>query len=162
MPEFPGLINITHIGEGAFGQIYKGFHKIEMKEYVVKQIKFTEKFTKEDAMNEAVILANLSDNPHENVIKYKDSYLKDNEIFIIMEYCAKGTLQQLIDEKKISQKFPVDEQIIKDILFSSLKALNHLHQLNIIHRDIKPTNIFLDESGKIKLGDLGVSRKLID
>jgi NIMA (never in mitosis gene a)-related kinase len=76
-----------------------------------------------------------------------------------MEYCEKGDLDKLILQNKNNRNIVV-EQLIWDILFQTLNALNYIHNdKKILHRDIKPSNIFLDKDYNIKLGDFGLSRK---
>ena len=79
---------------------------------------------------------------------------------IIMEYCQKGSLWQLIKEKIKNKEFPFREEIIGDYLENLLKGLGHIHGLGIIHRDIKPHNIFLGDDSIIKIGDFGISKIL--
>ena len=94
---------------------------------------------------------------HQNIIKFYDFIEDDDKFYIIMELAQEGTLTDFI----VSQKGKsLNEDDILDIFSQLLLAVYNLHQNKIIHRDIKPDNIFIDINGCIKLGDLGVSKKI--
>ena len=96
---------------------------------------------------------------HPNIVQYKESFVSADEILIVMEQCAGGDLAQLIAyHKSTSSYFP--ETTILDWLAQMLSALQHIHSLKIIYRDIKPANIFLTLDRKLKFGDFGVSKVL--
>jgi NIMA (never in mitosis gene a)-related kinase len=74
-----------------------------------------------------------------------------------MEYANKGDMYQILKEQRTRKKF-ISEKDMWDYSYQLLKAINFLHDNNIIHRDIKCLNIFLSDHKTIKLGDLGVSK----
>ena len=74
-----------------------------------------------------------------------------------MEYCEGGDLEQLIENKK---KFPLDEELIWKIFIQITIGLTAIHNLKILHRDLKSSNIFLTKDLNVKIGDLGVAKKL--
>lgn len=67
-----------------------------------------------------------------------------------MDYCALGSIKDLI----LTGEEPLDEEQIKFVIFSAVKALTYLHSQNIIHRDVKAANILLNERGEVKIADL--------
>ena len=74
-----------------------------------------------------------------------------------MEYADNGDLLEKIKKyKKLNKYIPEDE--IMSIFIQTVNALKRLHQLNIMHRDIKSANVFLNKDGKAQLGDLNVSK----
>ncbi len=75
---------------------------------------------------------------------------------ILMDYCALGSIKDLI----LTGEEPLDEEQIKFVIFSAVKALTYLHSQNIIHRDVKAANILLNERGEVKIADFGVSDQL--
>ena len=79
--------------------------------------------------------------------------MKDGKLWLIMEYCAAGSVADLI---KI-RRHPLNETQIAAILYASLKGLEYLHETKKVHRDIKAGNILLNTSGQAKLADFGVS-----
>jgi len=83
----------------------------------------------------------------------------ESELCIIMEYCGCGDLAQKVERYKRRRQY-IDEDVIWRYLVQSLKALEHLHEKNICHRDIKVANCFLAEDGSVKIGDMNVSKRL--
>ncbi len=94
----------------------------------------------------------------EYIVKYFGSYLKNNHLWLIMEYCSAGSV---IDIIKMT-KNPLGENLIASILKQILYGLDYLHENKKIHRDVKAGNILLDEYGNAKLADFGVSTELMD
>lgn len=109
------------------------------------------------ARDEARILEVLN---HPNIIKFKDVF-KDKKMFlnVVMEYADDGDLiSKMKMMRKNNQRFTEDE--ILDIFTQLCLALKHIHDRKILHRDLKPHNIFLTRRGIVKLGDFGVSKVL--
>ena len=112
---------------------------------------------KENALNEVRILASIK-NPH--IISYKDAFLDENAttLCIIMEYAAGGDTYQKIQQLQKTRQFMKEEDIWR-IFYHMVKGLKALHQMKILHRDLKCANVFLSKDEKlVKLGDLNVSK----
>jgi len=92
------------------------------------------------------------------IISYYGSYFKENELWIVMEYCGAGSVSDLM---RITDKTMNEDQIAV-ILKDALKGLLYLHSKRKIHRDIKAGNILLNNKGEGKLADFGVSGQLSD
>ena len=154
---------ITKIGKGNFGSIYKIRRKSDNKIFCWKEMDYghmTQK-EKQSIVNEVNILREFR---HPNIVKYYDRIIdkKNTKIYIIMEYCENGDINQLIKKYKKNKEYIPEEKIWK-ILIQLLLALNECHnhkEGKILHRDIKPSNVFLDKDNNIKLGDFGLSRML--
>lgn len=118
--------------------------------------KLTEK-EKENALNEVRILASIQ---HPNVISYKESFFEDKSstLCIVMEYADGGDLLEKITSIKSGKSNRLSEKTVWSILIQMVHGLEALHELKIIHRDIKCANIFLTKDGMVKLGDLNVSK----
>ena len=153
-----GFIIIDKIGEGAFSSVYKVKRKEDGLVYALKKVKFLKLKEKEklNSLNEIRILSSINS---QNVISYKEAFFdeKDSTLNIIMEYADKGDLFQLISEYK-KKKEHFEENEIWDALIQLLNGLKALHDLNILHRDLKSANVFLFSNGLAKLGDLNVSK----
>jgi serine/threonine protein kinase len=93
---------------------------------------------------------------HENIIKLLGSEINNEELFLYMEYVSGGSLRSLLD---IFGGF--NEKLIQKYLSQILQGLKYLHNLGIIHRDLKCANILLDPSGKVKISDFGCSKQII-
>ena len=92
------------------------------------------------------------------IVQYYGSYMKDNDLWLILEYCNPGSVADII---KITKK-TLSEAEIASICHAVLKGLEYLHDTKKIHRDIKAGNILLDHQGNAKLTDFGVSAQLIN
>ena len=107
---------------------------------------------------------------HPNIIHFREGYMtKSQKYCIVMDFAAGGDLHSLIKEKHIQKKQNEDKKIgyweeeqILSWFTQICLAIKHSHDRHILHRDIKPQNIFLTESGDIKLGDFGVAKVLND
>ena len=147
------------LGEGSFGKAYLAICENDDKKYVIKQVimdGMTDK-EKRETFNEASILKRLD---HPNIIKFKEVFIQrkpKEALNIVTEYADGGDLDQKIEAQK---KKPFPETQIIDYFTQICLALQHLHKKNIIHRDLKGGNVFLMQSGLVKLGDFGVAKGL--
>ena len=153
-----GFKILSKVGEGSYSTVLKVQRIEDGNIYALKRVKFKKLSDKEkqNALNEIRILASIKD---KNVISYKEAFFdeKDSSLGIVMEYADKGDLFQVITERKKTKNY-FDEQEIWKTFVQLLKGLKSLHDLNILHRDIKSANVFLFEGGICKLGDLNVSK----
>lgn len=106
--------------------------------------------------NEILILKSLN---HPNIVRYVDSFLVDDTVYIVMEFASKGDLNQHIRKVKEEGSFILEDQIWK-WFFQLASALQYIHSHKILHRDIKVHNAFISGSNEIKLGDFGISKLL--
>ena len=146
------------IDNGASGMVYKILNKKNNKYYILKQTLSKKIDDIEKSKNEANILKSIN---HENIVKYYDSYEEDNSFYIIMEYCDNSDLSDFIKKYKKDGKL-IDENIIYIIVLDICKGLKEIHSKSLIHRDLKPENLFISKDYKIKIGDFGISKILIN
>lgn len=121
----------------------------------VKMVKLSER-EKQNALNEVRILASIN---HSNIIGYKEAFFEDStsSLCIIMEYADGGDMMKLINtHKKKGTRF--SEKEVWYYFIQIVRGMKALHDLKILHRDIKCANIFLTKDGTVKLGDLNVSK----
>ena len=149
---------INKLGDGAYSVVYKVRRKQDNKIYALKKVKLKDLCDKEkqNALNEVRILASVKSN---FVISYKEAFIDedDSNLCLVMEYADKGDLyQKILQFKKIGCL--IEEIDIWRIFIQMVKGLKSLHDLNIIHRDLKSSNIFLFADGTAKIGDLNVSK----
>ena len=98
-------------------------------------------------MNEIDFLIELN-NPH--IIKYYKKFEENNYLYIIMEFSENGDLKGLIETYKYFNKH-IPEEMLWIIFLQCMEGLCYIHHKNIIHRDIKPKNIFIDNNMIIKI-----------
>ena len=162
------------LGEGGFGITYRGHDKtldveVAIKEYypqgfvtrnttyseelTVSQSKYTEMFQKgkEKFLSEARTLARF--NRQEGVVSVTDFFETNNTAYIVMEFLDGITLKQYIDTQGLLT--PAE---ILDLMAPLMEALDEVHNVGLIHRDISPDNIMLLENGGVKLMDFGAAR----
>ena len=96
----------------------------------------------------------LSEHKCKYLVKYYNTFVQDDHICIIMEYCSKGTLESVIKQSNTSV-----ENIWK-YTAQICSGLKYLHTNNIIHRDLKCSNIMIDSQNNIQIIDFGVSKIL--
>ena len=149
---------ISKLGEGAYSVVYKVKRTVDDQIYALKKVKLLNLSEKEklNALNEVRILASVKSN---FVISYKEAFFdeKDSTLGIVMEYADKGDLYQRIVEHKKAAMF-LEESEIWRIFIQLVKGLKALHDLKILHRDLKSANVFIFSDGSAKLGDLNVSK----
>ena len=149
---------IEKLGEGTFGSVYKVKIKNTNKVYALKQISLSgaRKKELESVKNEAKYLSNIK---HKNIVNYCGSYEDGKYFNIFMEYCEGSDLRKLIDDYK-SHNHPIPKYMINYIFKSITKGIKEIHKNKLIHRDLKPDNIFITNDFEIKIWDLGVSKQL--
>lgn len=159
-------IIIKRIGFGSSGLVYQVYKNNDPYKtiLILKQIPFRnvsnnfEETTRKlkEAKNESLILSKLS---FKYVVKYYDSFIEDDCINIIMEYCEEGDFGSFIINLIQKNNYLSEQQIWHFFIQISL-GLAYIHSKNILHRDLKPMNIFLKKNNLIKIGDLGVAKML--
>ena len=140
---------MTRIGVGNYSSVYSCVDQKSKKLAVLKYIRINSEFTADQVIQESRIVQRLS---HPNIISYLDLFKKqDNKHFgIIFEFC----LMNLHDLVKLSS-FKVSDANLLVLLFPILSGLSFIHSENIIHRDIKASNILITTSYDLVISDFG-------
>jgi len=141
------------LGEGSFGAVYRASHKTAKIDFAIKTIPVQDNDDLGDIIHEIDILKKCSS---PNIVSYYGCFRNGREFWILMDYCAYGSLRDLMDH----MDGPLDERVVAHVCMGALAGLAYLHSKNIIHRDIKAANILLDGNGTPKLADFGVSREM--
>ena len=143
----------TIVGEGGMGSVSLG--EWQGKQVALKKIKFNyneknNNFLLKKFINEINIISSMR---HPNILLYMGTTVDEDNYYMITEYLPKGSLYEYLHIKK---KFLTDKQKIK-IAFQIAIAIQYIHSRNILHCDLKSSNVLLDQNFKIKLSDFGLS-----
>ena len=151
---------IEVLGEGGFGKAYKVENKKDKNIYVMKKIPINTKNLEElkSIENEALILKEINS---EYIVKYIESFIDNAQFNIVMEYCANKDLKSFINFHKDKEQL-INEEVIYNIALDICSGIKVIHSKNLIHRDLKPENLFISKDYKVKIGDFGLSKKLIN
>jgi len=165
------------LGNGGFGITYLGWdkvlsRKVAIKEYLPQQ--FSTRYAGENNvtiftsdnelqynsglekfLEEAKILAKFGD--HQNIVSVYDFFKLNNTAYIVMNYVDGITLKEYLNAMGESIQYAKALGIIGPVM----NALNSVHKVNILHRDISPGNIYMCKNGQIKLIDFGASRQVV-
>ena len=145
--------SIAIIGRGAFGEVHVCREKKTDKIYAIKKIKKDILILKNQiihVLNEQKFMSRAK-SPW--IVELKASFQEDDYLYLVMEYLPGGDLMNLLIKKDIltedEAKFYISELIL---------AIESIHKLDCIHRDIKPDNVLIDKNGHIKLSDFGLAK----
>ena len=148
------------LGKGSFGVVSRVRRKADGKMLVWKEMDYGYMSTREkqQLVAEVNILRELK---HPNIVKYHDRILdkRNAKIYVVMEFCEGGDLSRLI--KSLKREGPLMEDVIWKLFSQLTLALHECHRRpmgKILHRDIKPGNVFLDAEQNVKLGDFGLAK----
>ncbi|XP_035256138.1 mitogen-activated protein kinase kinase kinase kinase 3-like isoform X1 [Anguilla anguilla] len=143
---------IQRIGSGTYGDVYKARNVNTGELAAIKVIKLEpgEDFA---VVQQEIIM--MKDCKHSNIVAYFGSYLRRDKLWISMEYCGGGSLQDIYHVTG-----PLLESQIAYMSRETLQGLYYLHNKGKMHRDIKGANILLTDNGYVKLADFGVSAQI--
>ncbi|XP_058881427.1 interferon-induced, double-stranded RNA-activated protein kinase isoform X1 [Acipenser ruthenus] len=173
---FQEFDEITKLGEGGFGSVFKARKILDRNFYAVKLVKY-----KNNADREVAALARLE---HDNIVRYSTSWVEElagnlpetsesysssdsdpsalqNYLFIQMKLYEKGTLENWINDKNDLKTVRSKTDALQ-IFKQMVDGVVYIHSNNLIHRDLKPTNIFLSDDNKVKIGDFGLATAIIN
>ncbi|XP_068446703.1 mitogen-activated protein kinase kinase kinase kinase 4-like isoform X17 [Clinocottus analis] len=156
-----GIFELVEVvGNGTYGQVYKGRHVKTGQLAAIKVMDVTED-EEEEIKLEINMLKKYSH--HRNIATYYGAFIKksppghDDQLWLVMEFCGAGSITDLVKNTKGNQ---LKEDWIGYISREILRGLAHLHAHHVIHRDIKGQNVLLTENAEVKLVDFGVSAQL--
>ncbi|CAG2100146.1 unnamed protein product [Medioppia subpectinata] len=166
------FLEISTVGSGGFGTVFKVKHRLDDKIYAVKRVQF-EDFSAEKKLRVLNEVKSLSKLESDFVVKYYHSWIECNYLYIQMEFCELNLTTILKNKANVFERQPEDQMnsvfeyfISCEIFKELLECVQYLHESNplIIHRDLKPDNILIDPNFKsnrfIKLCDFGLAKEI--
>lgn len=151
------LMTLRKHGEGAFGVVYQVKDQASSEVFAVKDIRFEDVGSLNNARTEAENLLQLVN--HRNIITIQgvDTYTENSgsrHFFILTELCAGGSLNERLTR-------PSGDQMNLKWMCQIADALSYLNSKGIVHRDLKPENVLLTSNQDVKMADFGLAREYI-
>ena len=146
---------IRLLGKGGFARCYEVLDE-ETNHYsaakVIPKKNLIKSRAKQKLISEIKIHKSVQ---HENIVKFEHYFEDVENVYILTELCHNQTLNDLLKRRKRLTELEVQYYVLQMV-----KALKYLHNLKIIHRDLKLANMFLSENMQLKIGDFGLAIKL--
>jgi len=147
---------LNKIGTGTHGIVYRVENTQTHQIFALKDMYLHNLSDKEqNQLVMEICIQKCNTNPY--IIKYHDSFIQDEHVYIISEYASNGDLQTLINYNK-KHNIILDNTFISKTILQIILGLTYLHKYHIAHRDLKPSNIFFDNNWNVKIGDLGIAK----
>ena len=139
---------VKDLGEGGFGKVFLARDELSNRQVAIKQLKNKDKSEQDSIIYEIQVIAKFN---HQNIVTFFHHFYQDNFLFLVMEYCSGGSLQEKLDAKKVD--------MVNALLWvqTLTEAFEFVHEKGIVHHDIKPLNILFTENGTIKISDFGIA-----
>lgn len=154
---------IEKIGEGTYGVVYKARDKITKQFVALKKIRLETESegVPSTAIREITLLKELE---HPNVVQLLDVVHADDKLYMVFEYLTMD-LKKHMDESENIPRAPTEAgcpglppSLVKNYMHQLLDGIAYCHNHQVLHRDLKPQNLLIDNTGTIKLADFGLAR----
>jgi len=145
--------DMRKIGEGAAGEVFLGTDNRKNLKVAIKKMALNSESLKL-IITEICI---MKTSRHPNIVEYMDSFIVQDQLWVVMEYMGGGCLTEILEQFDHIQ---LAEAQIALVCKETLRALQYIHSLHRIHRDIKSDNILLNDAGEVKIADFGYAAQL--
>lgn len=152
---------IRELGAGAAGKVFLAKEKSSGEHFALKEISIESN----DVLKHTELeIENMKKLNHPFIVRYHSSFQSrahssNSKLYIVMEYIDGGDLASLIKSRKKRNKY-LSEDVILKIFIQIVVAIQYIHSQKVVHRDLKPQNIFMTKLDVVKIGDFGVSKQL--
>lgn len=141
------------MGEGTYATVYKGRNRATSALVALKEISLdSEEGTPSTAIREISLMKELD---HENIVTLYDVIHTENKLTLVFEYMDKDLKKYM---EVHGQQSALDLKVVKSFMFQLLKGIMFCHDNRVLHRDLKPQNLLINNKGELKLGDFGLAR----
>ncbi|KAL3321131.1 cyclin-dependent kinase 5 [Cichlidogyrus casuarinus] len=143
---------LEKIGEGTYGKVYKAKHRETQEIVALKRVRLEDdnEGIPSSAFREICLLKELN---HCNIVRLYDVLLSESRLTLVFEHCDQD-LKKYFD----SCNGEIDQATVKHFMFQLLNGLQYCHNKNVLHRDLKPQNLLINDNGDLKLADFGLAR----
>ncbi|MPC15959.1 cyclin-dependent kinase 1-like [Portunus trituberculatus] len=147
-------LRIEKLGEGTYGVVYKAKNRKTGRFVAMKKIRLEneEEGVPSTAIREISLLKELQ---HPNIVMLEDVLMEESKLFLVFEFLN-------MDLKKYMDSLPsgkyIDKKLVKSYCYQLFQGILFCHQRRVLHRDLKPQNLLINEQGVIKIADFGLAR----
>ena len=143
---------LEKIGEGTYGTVFKGKNKETQEIVALKRVRLDDddEGVPSSALREICLLKELK---HKNIVRLYDVLHSEKKLTLVFEHCDQD-LKKYFD----SLNGEIDPDLVKSFMYQLLRGLAFCHSHNVLHRDLKPQNLLINENGELKLADFGLAR----
>ncbi len=148
------------IGKGSYAEVFLGINNLTSQKVAIKRFYAKSKDIKDSFINEIRICKIITEKincPY--LVKMLDTYSDSNYTYLVLEYAPHGDLESFIS-RSFKKNKGINEKIIDRVILQVKEAISCLHKYDIIHRDIKSSNILVFDKKNVKISDFGVSKLL--
>jgi serine/threonine protein kinase len=139
---------VRPLGEGGFGKVFLALEKISRRQVAIKQLHGEGRTSFDPIIREIQAVSKFN---HPNIVHYYTHFWQEGKLFLVMEYCARGSLRDMLKGGL------ADPEDVMRWMITLTKCLHEIHKKKIIHCDIKPENILVNAEGVIKISDFGIA-----
>lgn len=144
---------LEKLGEGTYATVFKGRNRQTGELVALKEIPLdSEEGTPSTAIGEISLMKELK---HENIVFLYDVIHTENKLMLVFEYMDKD-LKKYMDAR--GDRRQLDPPTIKSFMYQMLRGIAFCHENRVLHRDLKPQNLLINNKGQLKLGDFGLAR----